>query len=78
MLVALLPLAVLVVLKRLDDRIGRSVFISIMTALIVAQLLTSSEVLETGCVFGALVFVMAWYTLSADRRPTLVKWRSRP
>lgn len=73
MLIALLPLAVLLVLLRFDRRIGRAAFLAAAAVLIAAQLLTSSELLATSCAFGALAFAVAWFALEPARRATLAE-----
>jgi hypothetical protein len=71
MLIALLPLAVLAVLARLDLRIGRGAFVAVMALLIGGQLLTSSEILATSVAFGSLAFVLAWIASPPGRRTVL-------
>lgn len=73
MLIALLPLAVLVVLLRLERRLGRRWFVVLIAGLFVAQLLTSSEVLATSCGFGALALVVGWLSAERARRADLVR-----
>ena len=72
MMIALLPLFPLAVLLRLDRRVRRGTFIAAMVALFAAQLLTSSELLGTGCLIGAFALLLAWLTLPA-RRGALVE-----
>ena len=73
MLIALLPLAVLLVLLRFGRRIGRAAFLAAAAVLIAAQLLTSSELLATSCAFGALAFAVAWFALEPGQRTTLAE-----
>ncbi len=67
MMIALVPLMVLLVLLRLDRRVGRGLFVGGMLVLFAAQLLTSTEVLATSCGFGALALVIAWIAMPARR-----------
>lgn len=73
MLIALLPLAVLVVLVRLDRGLARGWFVLLIAALIAAQLLTSSEVLATSCGFGAVALAVAWLSAEQAGRAELVR-----
>jgi hypothetical protein len=73
MLIALLPLAVLAVLARLDRRLGRAAFLAAMTLLIAGQLLTSSEILATSVAFGALAFLLAWVVSPPARRAAIAR-----
>ncbi len=73
MLIALLPLAVLAVLARLDMRIGRGAFVAAITLLTVGQILTSTEILGTSVAFGALAFVLAWLASPPAGRSALVR-----
>lgn len=68
MLVALLPLAVLVVLLRLERRLRRCWFVLLIALLLVAQLLTSAEVLATSCGLGAVAFVVGWLRAARSQR----------
>jgi hypothetical protein len=72
MLIALLPLAVLLVLLRLDRRIGRAAFLAGAAAIMIGQLLTSSELLASSCAFGALAFAVAWIVAAPARRADLL------
>jgi hypothetical protein len=68
MMTALLPLFPLAVLLRLDQRLRRVPFVIAMAILIGVQLLTSSELLATGCVIGAFALLLAWLTVPPRRR----------
>jgi len=57
MLVCLLPLIVLAAIEH--PRMGRSRYVTLMAALLAAQLLTSTEVLASVVLFGALALVLA-------------------
>lgn len=72
MMTALLPLSCLVVLLRLDRRLGRPAFIAAIAALIAVQFLTAPELLITGCALGAFALLLAWLTAPA-RRGALVR-----
>jgi hypothetical protein len=69
MLIAVLPLAVLVVVLRAQERLGRGRFIAFMTFLFLIQLFTSSEVLASSCAFGALALVVSWLAAGPRRAP---------
>jgi len=70
-LVALLPVLVLLVLKRLNGTLAAKGFVIAATLTLTAQYLTSTEVLATATVFGALALVFA-FLLFAERRPALL------
>ncbi|HEX3510965.1 MAG TPA: hypothetical protein VHT27_07690 [Solirubrobacteraceae bacterium] len=72
MLIALLPLAVLAVLARVERRLGRAAFVAVMAAVVVAQLLTSQEILATSVGFGALAFAVAWLAAAGPARGVLL------
>jgi hypothetical protein len=67
MMTALLPLFPLIVLLRLDRRVGRGTFIAAMVTLFAVQLLTSSELLGTACLIGVFTLLLAWLTVLARR-----------
>jgi len=69
--VAILPLLVVVVLLRLDDRISPPRFVASMTLLLAAQYLIGSELLATSTLSGA-VALMLGYALMSDRRAALI------
>ena len=70
--VALVPLAVLLVLKRLDGSIGERPFVVAITLGVAAQFLTSNDVLATMSIFGALALLAA-FVLYVERRPALLR-----
>jgi hypothetical protein len=70
-LVALLPVFVLLVLRRLEGSLARRRFVMWMTLALTAQYLISSEVLATSTLFGAIALVLA-YGLFAERRAALI------
>jgi hypothetical protein len=70
-LVALLPVLVLLVVRRVDGSIAPRRFLVGMTLTLTAQYLTSSEVLATATLFGAIALALA-YGLMAAQRPALV------
>jgi hypothetical protein len=69
-LVALLPVFVWLVLRRLRDDIGPRAFVVWMGLALTGQYLISSEVLATATLFGAVALVLA-YALVPDRRREL-------
>ena len=68
--VALLPLAVLLVLYRLEGRLSPRWFVGAFAALLVAQFLTWVETLALATFFGAVALALA-YWMFADRREDL-------
>jgi hypothetical protein len=75
-LVPLLPVFVLLVLRRVEGSIGRRRFVIAMTLGLAAQYLISSEVLATATLFGGVALVLA-FALFAERRAALldtIKW----
>ena len=70
-LVALLPVFVLLVLRRLEGSIGRRRFLFLMAAALAGQYLISSEVLLTATLFGGIALVIA-FALFAERRSELL------
>ena len=70
--VALVPLAVLLVLKRLDGSIGERPFVVAVTLGVAAQFLTSNDVLATMSIFGVLALLAA-FALYVERRPALLR-----
>lgn len=69
-LVAMVPLFVLLVLRRVERSLSPRRFVVTMSAALVAQYLISSEELVTSTLFGALALVLA-YAFFADHRPAL-------
>jgi hypothetical protein len=69
-LVALAPLIVLLVLRRLDGSLSERRFAIAVTAAFTAQILISTEVLATAVTFGALMLAGA-YLLARERRAEL-------
>jgi hypothetical protein len=70
--VYLVPLLLLVVLKRLDDGLSRVQAVALAAVLLLAQFLLCIEVFATVFVFGGLVWVLAWGCLPARQ---VVLWR---
>jgi hypothetical protein len=66
-LVALLPVLVLLVLKRLDGSLTERRFAILATAAFTAQILISTEVLATAVLFGALMLTGAYLVLRERR-----------
>jgi hypothetical protein len=71
-LVFLIPLAVYLVLLRLDDRIGSRAFVALLTLVLVLQFLTSTEVFATLVLFGGLTLVLAIVLEQRQRRADLL------
>jgi hypothetical protein len=67
-LVPLLPVFVLLVLKRLDGSIGPRAFVVWMALAMIAQFSISSEVLATATLFGAVALVTAFLLFPAARQ----------
>jgi hypothetical protein len=70
-LVPLLPVFVLLVLKRIEGTIGRRGFVIAMALGLTAQYSISSEVLASGTFFGAVALLIA-YALMPDLRRALI------
>ncbi len=70
-LVALLPILVLLVLRRLEGSIGSRRFVAWMTVALTAQYLISSEVLATATLFGGFALALA-YALAPEHRGALI------
>ncbi len=68
-LVALLPLAALLVLRREAGLISRGRFVLALGAVLALQLCTASEVLASMVMFGALAFLLGALLAGAARRP---------
>jgi hypothetical protein len=66
--VFLLPLMVLAVLMRLEERIGVRSFILLLCALLVGEFLTSAEVFATLTVMGAIMLVVGWLFARGELR----------
>ncbi len=70
-LVALLPVFVLLVLKRIEGSIGRRAFAIWMALGLTAQYSISSEVLATATLFGGVALVIAFILFASVRRELL-------
>jgi hypothetical protein len=70
-LVPLLPVLVLLVLKRTEGSIGPRRFVVATAAALTGQFLISSEVLLTATLFGGISLVLAFALLPERRRPLL-------
>jgi hypothetical protein len=71
-LVALVPILVLLVLMRVNGALPTRRFVVLMTACLVCQFLTSTEVLAMTTLFGGFGLVAAW-VLFTDRRAVLTQ-----
>ncbi len=69
--IALLPVFVLLTLKRVEDSISPRCFVVAMTLALVAQFLISPEVLATSTLFGGIALVGGFALLKDHRRPLL-------
>ena len=69
--VALLPIFILLVLRRVEGSIGSKRFLVAMTFALTAQYLISSEILATSTLFGAVALVLA-LALLAEHRPAIL------
>ncbi|MGZ4180810.1 MAG: hypothetical protein ACXVUL_09050 [Solirubrobacteraceae bacterium] len=70
-LVPLLPVFVLLVLRRLEGSIGSRAFVLWMALAMIAQFSISSEVLATATLFGAIALLLA-FVLLPERRAALL------
>ncbi len=70
-LVALLPVCVWLVLRRVDGNIGSRAFVVWMGLALTGQYLISSEVLATATLFGAVALALAFALLAERRRELL-------
>jgi hypothetical protein len=70
-LVALLPVLVGLVVRRVDGSIGSKRFLVAMTLALTAQYLISSEILATATLFGAIALVLAFGMLAEHRSALL-------
>jgi hypothetical protein len=71
-LVFLVPLAVYLVLLRLEDDISARRFVILFTVVFVFEFLTSTELFATMAVFGGLVLLLAIGLGPPERRPNLL------
>lgn len=69
----LVPLAVLLCVKRANGDIARLAFVAGLTAVLVAQLGISVEIVATLCVLGAITWAIFLVSVPATDRPAL--WR---
>jgi hypothetical protein len=69
-IVYLVPLLLLMVLKRLDDELSRVQAVALASVLLLAQFLICIEIFAMVFVFGGLAWVLAWAYVPA-RRPVL-------
>ena len=76
--VALVPLFVLLVLRRLEGSIGERAFFVAMTAGVAAQFLTSHDVLATMTVFGALALAAGFVLFPSAGRSCCAPRRCWP
>ncbi len=67
-LVALLPLMVLLVIKRTEGSLSARRFVALMTLALVAQLITGSEVLAAATLFALFAFAIAMLVMPEQRR----------
>ncbi len=70
-LVPLVPVFVLLVLRRLDGSITARRFVSLMALAMIAQFLVSTEVLATAALFGAFALIIAYALFAGLRRPLI-------
>jgi hypothetical protein len=66
--VLLLPLVVLVVLMRLEERIGARTFTLLLCALLIGQFLISTEIFATMTVMGGIMLVVGWVFAHSELR----------
>ena len=65
------PLAIYLVLRRLDGTIGRRAFVALLALALAGEASISLEILLTMTVFGALAFGCAWAFADLDARESL-------
>jgi hypothetical protein len=70
--VPLIPVLALLVIRRLDGSLRQRPFVAAMTATLIAQYLTSTEVLLSATLFGGVALVAA-FLLLPDRRRALLE-----
>lgn len=68
----LVPLAVLLVLTRIEEGISQRGFAFALLALLIAQFLISTEILATMTLLGAIALAAAWVLGSRDERRRIV------
>ncbi len=71
-LVFLLPLAVYLVIRRIEGSISPRRFVALLTLLLVLQFLTSTEVFASLLLFGSLTMVAAFLLAPGDTRKRLL------
>ena len=71
-LIFLVPIAVHLVLLRLQGAIAPRPFVAALTLVLVSQFLTSTEVFASMVVFGAIALIIALLAAGPDQRPHLV------
>ena len=64
--VYLVPLLILVVLRRIDGRMGRNRFIILLGVLVAGQLLISTEIAASAAIFGAIALAL-WSVLDGPQ-----------
>jgi hypothetical protein len=67
------PAAVLLTLRRLDERLSPRRYVMLLTAVLVAQLLLGTEMAFTLVSVGAVALVCAWFTSAPERRGRIVR-----
>ena len=67
-LVALLPVMVLLVVKRMQGELSQRRFVAFMAPLVAAQVLIGSEILAVATVFGGIALIIAAAVLPDQRR----------
>jgi hypothetical protein len=70
-MMALVPLMVLLVVRRTEGSVGARPFVLLMAGMLIVQLLTGAEVMAVTTVFGGLALAIA-YALRAYHRPALL------
>lgn len=71
LLVSMIPLAVYVVLRRIDGHMGRWVFVGGLIAILLFQFLSSTEIFATATVFGGIALLLG-FVVSAELRTNLL------
>jgi hypothetical protein len=71
-LIFLIPLAVYVTLLRLDATIGRVGFITGLSAILLFQFLSSTEIFATATIFGGIALVLSFLLADRESRSNII------
>jgi hypothetical protein len=65
------PLAVLFVLRRMQQQIGRNAFVALLTAVLAFEFLSSTELFATTTIFGGLAILLSYWFFGIEIRRAL-------